>query len=171
MCALEAAAGLNVRPAQDAALCLITLRHMNLRGDMPRERVCCVPPRASDKESGNAFIALFDGTPGLRVPQGQMRRIKYRRRRSPATHAVDAQGRSPPAPSDSSHAFLPWTTLLSRRRRIATIAATTAPRSGTCLVTVIFRAPAPICLDIDALRDVALEVPASNSANGGGLPR
>jgi hypothetical protein len=25
-------------------------------------------------------------------------------------------------------------------------------------------------LDIDALRDVALEVPASNSANGGGLP-
>ena len=33
--------------------------------------------------------------------------------------------------------FLPWTTLLSRRRRTATIAATTAPRSGTCLVTVI----------------------------------
>lgn len=61
MGALEAAAGLNVRPAQDAALCLIALsRHMNLRGDMPRERVCCVPLRASDKETGIAFIALFD---------------------------------------------------------------------------------------------------------------
>jgi hypothetical protein len=60
MCALEAAAGLNVRSAQDAALRLIALsRHMNLRGDMPWERVCCVPLRASDKESGNAFIALF----------------------------------------------------------------------------------------------------------------
>ena len=69
MGALESAAGLNVRPAQDAALCLIALRHMNLRGDMPRERVCCVPLRASDKESGIAFIALFDAR-WVRLRQG-----------------------------------------------------------------------------------------------------
>jgi len=47
--------------------------------------------------------------------------------------------------------FLPWTTLLSRRRT-ATIAATTAPRSGTCLVTVICRAPASICAWTSRLR-------------------
>lgn len=80
---------------------------------MPRERVCSVPPRASDKESGIAFIALF----GARWdPSCSWRQIANR---TPPPQVYPQHvplmrkaGRRPPCRQTARMFFLPWTTLL-----------------------------------------------------------